>query len=201
MIAANAFREFEYEESDVEKYSPDIHELNIISGGCHIYGYLLEPDKRYEGPYPTVIMSHGFPGYTTNNDLELALMRMGLVVIHMNHRGAWGSEGNYLFTNLKDDLIAIAKWAHNPAIAEQYNIDPENIFFIGHSMGGMTVINATKELPFIKKISLGYYKNYLIHLIYQFYQFDFYNILSYTFRCRSFGILPFIANNAFFLIH
>lgn len=153
MIAANAFKEFEYDASGVEEYSPDIHELNIISGGCHIYGYLLEPDKRYEGPYPTVIMSHGFPGYTTNNDLELALMRMGCVVIHMNHRGAWGSEGNYLFTNLKDDLIAIAKWAHNPAISEQYNIDPENIFFIGHSMGGMTVINATKELPFIKGVA------------------------------------------------
>ena len=70
----------------------------------------------------------------------------------MNHRGAWGSEGNYLFTNLKDDLIAIAKWAHNPAIAEQYDIDVHNIFFVGHSMGGMTVLNATKELPFIKGV-------------------------------------------------
>ena len=71
----------------------------------------------------------------------------------MNHRGAWGSEGNYLFTNLKDDLIAVAKWAHNPAIAEQYDIDVDNIFFVGHSMGGMTVLNAAKELPFIKGVA------------------------------------------------
>ena len=117
-----------------------------------MYGYLLTPDKRIDGPYPTIIMSHGFPGYTTNNDLELALMRMGCVVIHMNHRGAWGSEGNYLFTNLKDDLIAIAKWAHNPAIADQYDIDTENIFLVGHSMGGQTVLNAAKDLPFIKGV-------------------------------------------------
>ena len=48
-----------------------------------MYGYLLTPDKRIPGPYPTVIMSHGFPGYTTNNDLELTLMRMGCVVIHI----------------------------------------------------------------------------------------------------------------------
>lgn len=150
MRAENAFKEFDFES---EELFPEIYELNVISGGCHLYGYLLTPDKRYEKPYPTVIMSHGFPGYTTNNDLELALMRMGCVVIHMNHRGAWGSEGNYLFTNLKDDLIAIAKWAHNPAIAEQYDIDVENIFFVGHSMGGMTVLNAAKELTFIKGVA------------------------------------------------
>lgn len=125
MKAENAFMEFE---TDVEASFPEIYELNIVSGGCHLYGYLLTPDKRIAKPYPTIIMSHGFPGYTTNNDLELAFMRMGCVVIHMNHRGAWGSEGNYLFTNLKEDLIAIAKWAHNPAIADQYGIDVNNIF-------------------------------------------------------------------------
>ena len=150
MKVENAFVEFE---SDEKESFPEICELNIVSGGCHIYGYLLTPDKRISGPYPTIIMSHGFPGYTTNNDLELALMRMGCVVIHMNHRGAWGSEGYYLFTNLKDDLIAIAKWAHNPAIAEQYDIDTENIFLVGHSMGGQTVLNAAKELPFIKGVA------------------------------------------------
>ena len=150
MNSKNAFIEFE---EDEQESFPEIFELNIISGGCHLYGYLLSPDKRMPGPYPTVILSHGFPGYTTNTDLELALMRMGCVVIHMNHRGAWGSEGNYLFTNLKDDLIAIAKWAHNPAIADQYAIDRDNIFLVGHSMGGQTVLNAAKDLTFIKGVA------------------------------------------------
>lgn len=150
MKAENAFMEFE---TDVEASFPEIYELNIVSGGCHLYGYLLTPDKRIAKPYPTIIMSHGFPGYTTNNDLELAFMRMGCVVIHMNHRGAWGSEGNYLFTNLKEDLIAIAKWAHNPAIADQYGIDVNNIFLVGHSMGGQTVLNAAKELAFIRGVA------------------------------------------------
>lgn len=149
MRAEHAFKEFEMEEPEL---APDIFQLNIVSGGKRLYGYLLAPDKRIEGPYPAIILSHGFPGYTTNNDLELALMRMGCVVIHMNHRGAWGSEGNYLFTNLKDDLIAIAKWAHNPAIADQYGIDVNNIFLVGHSMGGQTVLNAAKELDFIQGV-------------------------------------------------
>ncbi len=145
-----AFLEYENDEPD---FFPDIKELSIVSGGCRLYGYLLSPDKRIQGPYPTIITSHGFPGYTTNNDLELSLMRMGCVVIHMNHRGAWGSEGNYLFTNLKDDLIAVAKWAHNPAIAEQYDIDPDNIFLVGHSMGGQSVLNAAKDLTFIRGVA------------------------------------------------
>lgn len=150
MNAQNIYNEFEEDEA---ASSPEIYELNIISGGCRLYGYLLTPDKRMEKPYPTVIMSHGFPGYTTNNDLELVLMRAGCVVIHMNHRGAWGSEGNYLFTNLKDDLIAITKWAHNRAVADQYDIDTENIFLVGHSMGGQSVLNAAKELPFIRGVA------------------------------------------------
>lgn len=150
MKADKIFTEYE---KDEEESSPEIYELNLVSGGCRLYGYLLTPDKRMEKPYPTVIMSHGFPGYTTNNDLELALMRAGCVVIHMNHRGAWGSEGNYLFTNLKDDLIAITKWAHNPAIADQYGIDPDNMFLVGHSMGGQSVLNAAKELPFIRGVA------------------------------------------------
>ena len=88
MKAENAFAENDFESPEL---FPEIYELNIVSGGCHLYGYLLTPDKRLEGPYPAIVMSHGFPGYTTNNDLELALMRMGCVVIHMNHRGAWGN--------------------------------------------------------------------------------------------------------------
>ena len=150
MKAEKIFVEFEEDEA---ASSPEIYELNIISGGCRLYGYLLTPDKRMEKPYPTVIMSHGFPGYTTNNDLELALMRAGCVVIHMNHRGAWGSEGHYLFTNLKDDLIAIAKWARNSAIADLYGIDPDNIFLVGHSMGGQSVLYAAKELPFLRGVA------------------------------------------------
>ncbi|MDO4467222.1 MAG: prolyl oligopeptidase family serine peptidase [Bacillota bacterium] len=57
-----------------------------------------------------------------------------------------------MFTNLKEDLVAIAKWAHNEAIASQYDIDTNNMFLVGHSMGGQSVLNAAKELPFIKGV-------------------------------------------------
>ncbi len=146
----NSYRDLEYRE---KKGMPDAVPLNIISGGCHLYGYLLTPGDIYEDPHPAVIMFHGFPGYTTNNDLEYALMRMGCVVIHVNHRGAWGSGGCYLFSNLVEDAVAIAKWAHNPAVATQYKIDESSIFLVGHSMGGMTVLNAAGKLPFIRGVA------------------------------------------------
>ncbi|MCH5251580.1 MAG: alpha/beta hydrolase [Lachnospiraceae bacterium] len=146
----NSYRDLEYK---TKERMPDAVPLNIISGGCHLYGYLLTPGDTYEAPHPAVIMFHGFPGYTTNNDLEYALMRMGCVVIHVNHRGAWGSEGNYLFSHLVDDAIAIAKWAHNPAVTTQYQIDEKAIFLVGHSMGGMTVLNAVGKLPFIRGVA------------------------------------------------
>ena len=147
---SNAYTDFDYETAEE---MPDALPLNIISGGCHLYGYLLKPGAQYEGLHPAVVMFHGFPGYTTNNDLEYALMRMGCVVIHVNHRGAWGSEGNYLFSNLVDDAVAITKWAHNPATTDQYNIDPDAIFLVGHSMGGMTVLNAAGKLGFIRGVA------------------------------------------------
>lgn len=147
---SNLYQDFEYENAED---MPDALPLNIISGGCHLYGYLLKPGAVYQGPHPAVVMFHGFPGYTTNNDLEYALMRMGCVVIHVNHRGAWGSEGNYLFSNLVDDAVAIAKWAHNPATTERYNIDENAIFLVGHSMGGMTVLNAAGQLDFIRGVA------------------------------------------------
>lgn len=147
--AGNAFKDLPYDENE---QMADSFPLNIISGGSHLFGYLLKPDSRYEKPSPAVIMFHGFPGYTTNNDLEYALMRMGAVVIHVNHRGAWGSGGNYLFSNLTEDASAVAKWAHNPIVSEKYGINPERIFLAGHSMGGMTVLNASKKLPFIRGV-------------------------------------------------
>lgn len=139
---SNAYTDFDYETAEE---MPDALPLNIISGGCHLYGYLLKPGAQYEGPHPAVVMFHGFPGYTTNNDLEYALMRMGCVVIHVNHRGAWGSEGNYLFSNLVDDAVAITKWAHNPATTDQYNIDPDAISFSWTPATGATSYDITSR--------------------------------------------------------
>ena len=70
MNAELLFTEFE---SDEKNTSPEVYALNIISGGCRIYGYLLSPDKRIPAPFPAVIMSHGFPGLPQTTTWSLRL--------------------------------------------------------------------------------------------------------------------------------
>lgn len=124
--------------------------IDVVSHGSHLYGYILMPGAEFDEKHPCVLMFHGFPGYTTNNDLEHALRRMGCAVLHVNHRGSWGSEGVYNFTNLIEDAISVAQWVKSDAVVNKYQIDVNNIFLVGHSMGGMTVINTLRKLDFVK---------------------------------------------------
>ena len=144
---ANLFKDFEYKSPQDMPYTKP---LDILCHDAHLFGYILMPSKEYEAPHPLAIMFHGFPGYTTNNDLEHALRRMGCVVIHMNHRGAWGSEGCYSFTGLIEDANEIVNWAKQEEVLEEFGIDKNNIFLVGHSMGGMTAINSLRRIEGIK---------------------------------------------------
>lgn len=143
----NLFEDIEYKKVEDMPYSKPV---DIMCHDAHLYGYILVPGKAYEAPHPCAIMFHGFPGYTTNNDLEHALRRMGCVVIHLNHRGAWGSEGCYSFTGLIEDAYEIVKWIQKEETIEEFGIDKDNIFLVGHSMGGMTAINSLRRIEGIK---------------------------------------------------
>lgn len=145
--ADNLFKDTFYDNIEDMPYS---NSVDILCKGSHLYGYILLPGKEYEAPHPCVVMFHGFPGFTTNNDIEYALRRMGCAVIHVNHRGAWGSQGKYFFSNLVEDAVSIAEWARSDETVHKYSIDRENIFLAGHSMGGMTVINTIRKLKWIK---------------------------------------------------
>ena len=74
---------------------------------------------------------------------------MGCVVIRPYHRGAWGSEGTYSFSHCIEDAVTLARWAREE-VAKAYAIDPANIFLVGHSNGGNTVLNASRYLPFLR---------------------------------------------------
>ena len=132
----------------------DYDTLNIISAGCRLYGSIMWPDGSYSAPRPCVVLLHGFPGSAPNDDLTHALCRIGCVVLTPHHRGAWGSEGNYLVSNCIEDTINIAGYVRSEAFCRQYNVDPNAIFLMGHSMGGNTVIHASKSLPWLRGIAV-----------------------------------------------
>lgn len=132
----------------------DYDTLDIVSHGCHLYGEILWPDGGLPQPRPCVILLHGFPGSARNDDLAHALCRVGCVVLIPHHRGAWGSEGEYLISNCVEDAAAIADYVRSPEFCRQFHIDPASVYLIGHSMGGCTAINAARRLSWLRGVVL-----------------------------------------------
>ncbi len=135
-----------------ENSLPDYSSLDFVSDGSHIYGEIMWPHNVKKEKHPCVIMLHGFPGSARNDDISHALCRIGCVVIVPHHRGAWGSEGKYLITNCVEDAENLANYAHSEDFLTKYNVDSDQIFLLGHSMGGNSALNAGKQLDFIRGI-------------------------------------------------
>ena len=132
----------------------DYDTLDIVSHGCHLYGEILWPDGGFGQLRPCVILLHGFPGSARNDDLAHTLCRIGCVVLIPHHRGAWGSEGEYLISNCVEDAVTLADYVRSPNFCCQYCTDPESIYLIGHSMGGCTALNAVRQLPWLRGLVL-----------------------------------------------
>ncbi len=133
---------------------PDYTSLDFVSNGSHIYGEIMWPTGDSPVPRPCVIMLHGFPGSARNDDISHALCRIGCVVLVPHHRGAWGSEGKYLVTNCVEDAENLAHYAHSDEFCAKYNIDPDRIFLLGHSMGGNSALNAGRKITWLRGIIL-----------------------------------------------
>lgn len=135
---------------------PDYSTLDFVSNGSHIYGEIMWPSSEVTGPKnqgrPCVIMLHGFPGTARNDDISHALCRSGCVVLVPHHRGAWGSQGKYLISNCIEDAYNLAEYAHSESFTEKYNVNPNQIFLLGHSMGANSSLNAGKKLNWIAGI-------------------------------------------------
>lgn len=131
---------------------PDYTTLDFISNGSHIYGEIMWPASNQPKPHPCVIMLHGFPGTARNDDIAHALCRIGCVVIVPHNRGAWGSQGKYLITHCIEDAQNLAEYTHTKEFTEKYDVDPDSIFLLGHSMGANSALNAGKKIDWIKGI-------------------------------------------------
>lgn len=119
-------------------YPPALMELNFQSGGARLNGLIYLANGP--GPHPTVILLHGFPGNEKNLDLAQAMRRAGFNVMFFHYRGAWGSEGNFSFSNVVEDVGAAADFLR--ANAETYRTNPERLILTGHSMGGFAAFSA-----------------------------------------------------------
>lgn len=138
-------------EWDMER--PWFDELDVVSQGSHLYGTVLVPGRdKAEGvaTRPCAILLHGYPGHIATFDVAQALRRAGIVTVSFFYRGCWGSQGYYTIPGLFDDAVAVAEWLRQPEIADRYGVDIDKVFLVGHSMGGLTAINAMRRLPWIR---------------------------------------------------
>ena len=117
-----------------DKYFPNLYEVKIKSHGNQLIGAMMTPGGK--GPHPTVILLHGFPGYEDNHDLAHSLRRCGLNVLIFHYRGCWGVGGRFTFSNCIEDVKESINFTTNEKNIRDFSIDKDNIFLVGHSMGG-----------------------------------------------------------------
>ena len=136
--AAPRFTAVLHQVRNAQAIPPRVRELTIPSNGKRMPGiaYLAEG----EGPHPTVLLLHGYPGNEKNLDIAQGLRRAGWNVVFFHYRGAWGAEGEFSFLNAQADVAAALNYLRQPEITDKLAIDPDRISLVGHSMGGHMAI-------------------------------------------------------------
>lgn len=120
-------------------------ELRISTRQGHVIGYILMPCRKPGQLHPAILMLHGFPGICNNHDIAQLLRSAGFVVFVPNAPGAWGSEGYYSFEGIVEAALDVASYMVDPAVCQQFHIDPKTVFLFGHSMGGFAAVNVAKQ--------------------------------------------------------
>lgn len=128
---------------------PAIKDLNFDSYGNRLNGILYQANGA--GPHPTVVLLHGYPGNEKNLDLAQSMRRAGYNVLFFHYRGAWGSGGNFSFSNVVQDVGSSIDYLRTNA--DSIRVDPKRILLIGHSMGGFAAIQGAAKDEAIKCVA------------------------------------------------
>jgi pimeloyl-ACP methyl ester carboxylesterase len=133
------------EQSQVGLYPKYSAEVTVLSHGKRLpaiyYG------AQGEGPHPTIILLHGYPGNEKNLDIAQGMRDIGWNIIFFHYRGAWGAEGNFSFTNSEQDVTAVTQFLQQPDNAKKFKIDTNKISYVGHSMGGHMAVTGMFDNP------------------------------------------------------
>ncbi|MBN1389131.1 MAG: alpha/beta fold hydrolase [Candidatus Thermoplasmatota archaeon] len=132
-----------------DAYPPGLEHLDIDSDGCCMLGVMFRTQGK--GGHPTAVLLHGFPGHERNLDLAHMLRRAGWNSVVFHYRGAWGSEGDFTFSNMLKDVHACVE--HLRSEKWEGVVDPANITLIGHSMGGWAALMTAAEDPGIRQVA------------------------------------------------
>ena len=100
-----------------------------------------------EYPKPLVIMCHGIPGKEKLFDFAIALREAGFCTLSFHYSGSWGSDGDFSVSHCFEDCQSVLDYVQKN---ENGWFDLNNVFLVGHSMGGLMAARMVSRSPLLK---------------------------------------------------
>ncbi|WOJ95491.1 alpha/beta fold hydrolase [Congregibacter brevis] len=120
------------------EYPASVVELSIVSDGSRMPAHMYL--AAGPGPHPTVVLLHGLPGNERNLDIAQSLRRFGFNTLYFHYRGAWGAEGEYRFSQLPEDVLAVLEFLRDQEQTQGLRVDRDALSILGHSLGGYAAL-------------------------------------------------------------
>lgn len=120
-------------------WPPLMEEVSIPSHGELLTGTFYT--AAGEGPHPTIVMLHAFPGYEKNLDLAQSLRRVGYNVLYFDYRGIWGGPSDFSVASGYEDATSAINFVANPKNSSKLRIDRSEIILLGHSYGAVVALD------------------------------------------------------------
>lgn len=120
-----------------EVYRPNSDGIFVYGNRGRLFGVVSTPVGK--GPHPVIILCHGIPGNDGLSDYAMNLRKAGFCTITFHYSGSWGSDGKYSLNNCFEDIDSVLEYVLKN---ENGVFDTNNIFLMGHSLGGMVAAYA-----------------------------------------------------------
>ena len=110
-----------------------------------LFAHCYLPGGDY--PRPVVMICHGIPGNERLFDFAVALREAGFCTLSFHYSGSWGSDGDYSISHCFEDCLSVLDYIReNP----DGFFDLNNVFMLGHSMGGLMTARTASMEPIIR---------------------------------------------------
>ena len=126
------------------------HTVTFTSDGATLLGVLHVPAGP--GPFPVVVLLHGFPGAERNFDLAQALRRAGYAAVVFHYRGSWGMGGSWSWQHALEDAQRVVTAMRDPTMPSAYRLDAGRLAVVGHSMGGFAALMTAANDPHVDSV-------------------------------------------------